>query len=76
METKTTHDFTKPSPQIREQHLCPECNEDMIITEQQRENGFLFIWYECAKDGCDGQWLKKNSDYDKCHKAINAELSD
>jgi len=59
MGTKTTLDFTKSEHQKGERHLCPQCNADMIAAEQCRENGYLFVWYECTRDSCDGQWLKK-----------------
>ena len=73
METKTTHDFPKSDLQKGERHICPQCNADMIAAEQCRENGFLFVWYECTRDSCDGQWLEKKSEPDECHENADAE---
>ena len=73
METKTTHSFPKSASQKTERHVCPQCNTDMIVAEQCRENGFLFIWYECTRDGCDGQWLEKKSESNEYHETIDAE---
>ncbi len=38
---------------------CPQCGEKMRETDRVNENGFVFVWYECTKGGCDGQWLQK-----------------
>jgi len=38
---------------------CPGCGGTMAEVERINENGFLFIWYECAMANCDGQWLEK-----------------
>jgi len=59
MEAKIIYDFPKSAPQKENRRICPQCNADMIVAEQCRENGFLFIWHECTRDGCDGQWLEK-----------------
>jgi len=40
-------------------HVCPECGVPMVEIEKIKEGGFLFIWYECKQDDCDGQWLEK-----------------
>jgi predicted RNA-binding Zn-ribbon protein involved in translation (DUF1610 family) len=40
-------------------HNCPECGAKMTEAERVSENGFLFIWYECSRAGCGGQWLEK-----------------
>ena len=73
MGTKTTLDFTKSEHQKGERHICPQCNADMIVAEQHRENGTLFVWHECARDGCDGQWLEKKSEPDECNETVDAE---
>lgn len=41
--------------------MCPDCKGTMTEVDRVVENGFLFVWYECTKDGCDGQWLEKTS---------------
>ncbi len=38
---------------------CPECGEKMIEVERCNENGALYVWYECSRNNCDGQWLQK-----------------
>ena len=61
MGTETTHNSAKSFSPKQVQHICPECNDVMTVAEQYRENGALFIWYECTRDGCNGQWLEKKS---------------
>jgi len=41
--------------------LCPECGANMTVVDCRRENGALFVWYGCTRNGCSGQWLKKIS---------------
>lgn len=38
---------------------CPECGDKMTETDRRNENGALFVWYECSRNDCDGQWLEK-----------------
>jgi ribosomal protein L37AE/L43A len=45
--------FNQPS-----KHRCPECQAFMTEVQRVAENGLLFIWYECSRDACDGQWLE------------------
>ena len=40
---------------------CPECSAQMMEIDRHNENGALFVWYGCNRDGCDGQWLQKIS---------------
>ena len=40
-------------------HCCPECGAEMVELDRAGENGFIFIWYECSRAGCGGQWLEK-----------------
>jgi len=42
-------------------HLCPECGGAMAEVERVSENGFSFVWYECTRTDCDGQWLQKTA---------------
>lgn len=39
---------------------CPECGAMMAEVDQCNENGRLFVWYQCSKNNCDGQWLQKS----------------
>jgi len=41
------------------QQLCPECGERMTESDKVCENGVIFVWYRCSRDGCKGQWLQK-----------------
>jgi len=38
---------------------CPECGNKMVEAERANENGSIFVWYECTRAGCSGQWLEK-----------------
>lgn len=38
---------------------CPECKGEMNEVHRAEENGILYIWLECTKDGCCGQWLQR-----------------
>lgn len=40
---------------------CPECGTAMHEAYRSNEDSGIFIWYECAKDKCCGQWLEKYS---------------
>ncbi len=40
---------------------CPECGAQMFEVDRCRENGVVFIWYECGEKDCLGQWLRKIS---------------
>jgi hypothetical protein len=39
--------------------LCPECGANMKEEERAYEGDFVFVWYQCQIDGCEGQWLQK-----------------
>ena len=41
------------------QQFCPECGSDMNECDRVNENGSIYIWYECSKNGCNGSWLEK-----------------
>ena len=41
------------------QKRCPECGAKMIEVDRCNENGALFVWHECSRDNCNGQWLQK-----------------
>lgn len=46
---------------IAKKHLCPECRSKMTEVDRITEHGVSFIWYECTRDGCNGQWLEKTT---------------
>ena len=50
----------KPQPMLNELH-CSECGGQMTEVDRHNENQALFVWYECTRNDCDGQWLKKIS---------------
>lgn len=39
----------------------PQCGATMTEVEQRKENGSLFVRYQCSQNNCDGQWLRKIS---------------
>jgi hypothetical protein len=48
-------------PEIMNRHLCPECGSIMAEVDSVSENGYLFVWYQCTRADCDGQWLQKTA---------------
>jgi hypothetical protein len=50
----------KQSFEVMNKHMCPNCRGAMVEVDRIRENGYSFIWYECVRPGCDGQWLEKH----------------
>jgi len=38
---------------------CPQCKGEMQEVHRTQEKGFLYIWLECTKPECAGQWLQK-----------------
>ena len=51
----------KRNPYLRrEQIACPNCGHMMAEVDRHKENGDLFVWYECSRNDCDGQWLQRN----------------
>ncbi len=49
------------SPAVDVERLCPECGAPMIEFDRQAEDGAMFIWYSCTRQGCTGQWLTKRA---------------
>jgi len=47
------------SLKLKNQRSCPECGSQMAESYRCHENDILFIWYECSKEKCNGQWLQK-----------------
>jgi hypothetical protein len=41
--------------------MCPDCGGSMNEVDRVNEDGFTYIWYECAEVGCDGQWLERKA---------------
>jgi hypothetical protein len=39
--------------------FCPECRSQMKEAQRREENGSIFIWFECSKPDCRGQWLQR-----------------
>jgi hypothetical protein len=54
METIVTRHFWADK-----EGLCPVCGSKMRQTDSAREDKHVFTWFECTKEGCDGQWLQK-----------------
>jgi predicted RNA-binding Zn-ribbon protein involved in translation (DUF1610 family) len=48
---------------------CPECGGKMVEVDRCRENDMLFVWHECERNDCDGQWLQKIPEKSE-HKAL------
>lgn len=59
MNSGNNNRMTVKSRQALDSARCPECGEQMKEVERCNEGGILFIWYECEKENCDGQWLQK-----------------
>jgi hypothetical protein len=47
--------------QADELGLCPKCGAVMNELDRLQEGLYAFIWLECSKSGCDGQWLQRKS---------------
>lgn len=47
--------------QADELGLCPKCGAVMNELDRLQEGLYTFIWLECSKSGCDGQWLQRKS---------------
>jgi hypothetical protein len=47
--------------QANAEGLCPVCGTTMRQCDCVKEDDYIFTWYECTKDGCDGQWLHKKA---------------
>ena len=53
--------LTERSRQVVAGHHCPECGNKMVESDQRYEGQAVFVWYECGRNDCDGQWLRKIS---------------
>ena len=45
--------------EVANKHLCPDCRGAMAEIDRVNENGYSYIWYECIRADCDGQWFEK-----------------
>jgi hypothetical protein len=61
MTTRSPNVLSTKLRQRLNSQLCPECGSRMTIAERHGENGALFVWYDCSRQDCDGQWLQKTS---------------
>jgi len=62
MSTYNMKGITIRVRQTPDQKRCPECGGDkMIEVDRCKENGALFVWHECSRSNCGGQWLQKIS---------------
>ncbi len=59
MKTDYLSEASNEMHTLRAVKPCPECGCEMKQAEQVDEGDFKFIWYECSRQGCDGQWLQK-----------------
>jgi hypothetical protein len=39
--------------------LCPECGAVMNEQDRLTEGPYTYIWLECSKSDCGGQWMQK-----------------
>jgi hypothetical protein len=59
MITKDLNKFSTKFLHALDKHFCPECSSNLMEAERRNENGVLYVWYECNRNGCDGQWCRK-----------------
>jgi len=59
MATESSDRLIAKSQPSQEQKFCPDCGAQMTEIDHRSEDGALFVWYECSKNNCDGQWLQK-----------------
>ena len=59
MSTKTLSAMSVKFKQAIYQKSCPECAAPMEKIEHAYEDRTLFIWYQCSRKECDGNWLQK-----------------
>ena len=61
MEAADVNGLSARLRQAANRQLCPECGAQMTEINRLSDNGAVFVWYECTKDNCSGQWLQKTS---------------
>lgn len=45
--------------ELHGRECCPECGDKMAEVDRRNENSAIFVWYECNRDDCGGQWLER-----------------
>jgi hypothetical protein len=61
MITERLDGFSVKTRQMLNKQYCHECGTQMTEVDRHNEKQALFVWYECSRNGCDGQWLQKIS---------------
>jgi hypothetical protein len=61
MKPANANSLMDEGPAVDAERSCPECGAPMIEFDRQAENGAVFIWYSCTRQGCTGQWLTKRA---------------
>ena len=51
--------LAKKIQSLGKERSCPECGGPMTEVDRRNENQALFVWLNCSKNDCDGQWLRK-----------------
>ena len=47
---------------------CPQCSSQMKEADRRKEESVTYVWFECVKADCDGQWMQSYS-------SLQADLS-
>ena len=42
---------------------CPQCGGLMREMDRIDEGTTTYIWFECGRDDCDGQWLQSHTNF-------------
>ena len=61
MQPPNTGGLMDASREVDFERCCPECGAAMMEFDRLTEDGAVFIWYACTRDGCTGQWLTKRA---------------
>lgn len=61
MKLPDTDELTVENRRAEVEQICPECGAAMVESDRLSEEGAVFIWYACTRDGCTGQWLTKHA---------------
>ena len=40
---------------------CPQCGALMKEADRCKEGSITYVWFECVKLGCDGQWFQSSA---------------
>ncbi len=44
--------------QVVNHTLCPQCGGRMRELERLKEGTITYVWFECVRAECDGQWMQ------------------